>query len=439
MLADVPKGLSFLPVLLAVLLTLSFIISGSEVALFSLTARDLNMLKTKQHPTAKKILGLLEESKQVYTSLLISGTFINICIIVLSNFLMTQYIDFPRLLAGLGEWVPYVELLIKVFVIGFGLIFLAKILPKITATQNNIRFAYGAAFVVEAVHLVFRRLSTWMVRLADNMGRGMGANRSKMAALQKLDQAIDITADEEATVEEKNILKGIVKFGHITVKQIMKSRLEVSGVELNTPFSVMVKRIEELHYSRLPVYRTNLDEVVGVLNTKDVLPHIHDGDNYDWHELMRQPYFVPETKLIEDLLREFQSKKIHFAVVVDEFGGTSGIVTLEDILEEVIGDIRDEFDDEEAVFEKLDENNYVFEGKTKIAEVCRTMALPIDIFDKVKGESESLAGLVLELAGELPSVNDVINSGDFEFTVLEAFKNRLLKVKITIRNREEQK
>lgn len=427
------KGTTFLIILLLSLLLLSFIISGAEVALFSLGSKDVNMLKTKQHTSARRIVELLDESKEVYTSLLIAGTFINICIIVLSNYLINQLLQLEKSLQSLGAWAFITELVIKVIIIAFILIFICKVLPKVWATQNNLRFAYGSSYIVEGIHLLLRKISIRMVALADSIGRGLGANRSRNTSLQELDQAIDITTDEETTAEEKNILKGIVKFGNISVKQVMRSRLDVSGVEYNTSFPELLKKVEELHYSRLPVYKNNLDEVVGVINTKDVLPYINSPRDFDWHQLMRQPFFVPETKLIEDLLRNFQSKRIHFAVVVDEFGGTSGIVTMEDILEEIIGEIKDEFDEEEAGIKKLDDNNYIFEGKTMIHDVCKTMKLPPDTFDKVRGDSESLAGLVLELAGEFPVVNTVIHCGDFEFTVLESFKNRILQVKVSIK------
>lgn len=213
----------------------------------------------------------------------------------------------------------------------------------------------------------------------------------------------------------------------------MRTRLDVSGIEFNTSFSDLLKHIEELHYSRLPVYNSNLDDIAGVLNTKDLLPFISTIENFDWHSLLRPTTFVHEHKLIDDLLHEFQTKHIHFAVVVDEFGGTSGIVTLEDILEEITGDIKDEFDEEDMDHKKIDDYNFIFEGSTMINDVCRIMQLPSDTFDPVKGESDSLAGLVLEIAGEIPQQNQVISSGDFEFVVLEMFKNRLQKIKITIK------
>jgi gliding motility-associated protein GldE len=269
--------------------------------------------------------------------------------------------------------------------------------------------------------------------LADGIGKRAGAAKTETMSMQELDQAIDIKTDEEASPEEKNIMKGIVKFCNISVRQIMRSRLDVSGVDHDSSFSQLVKRVEELHYSRLPVYKASLDEVVGILNTKDIIPYLGENESYDWHPLIRQPYFVPETKLIEDLLKDFQQKRIHFAVVVDEFGGTSGIVTMEDILEEVIGDIKDEFDEEESSSPKLDDNNYVFEGKTMLHDMCKAMKLPGNTFDQVRGESESLAGLVLELAGEFPAVNTVIPCGDFDFTILQTDNNRIQQVKVTIK------
>ena len=428
LLAVNPQGTTFLGVTLLVLLLLTFAISGSEVALFSLNKKDLNMLKTKQHASAKRIVTLLEEPKEVYASLLIAGTFVNISIIVLSNFLLSELISFDKIGSLL-------EVLFKVIIIAFVLVFFGKILPKVWATQNNLRFAYDWSFVVEGLHLLLRRISKWIVKLADGIGKRVGADKSDVLSMQELDEAIDIKSDEEASPEEKNIMKGVVKFGNISVKQIMRSRLYVNGISYNSTFSDLIKRVEELHYSRLPVYKGSLDEVVGILNTKDLIPYLNEGENFDWHPLMRQPFFVPEPKLIEDLLKEFQQKRIHFAVVVDEFGGTSGIVTMEDILEEVIGDIKDEFDDEESDNYKLDDNNYIFEGKIMIHDMCRIMKLPMSTFNNVKGESESLAGLLLELAGELPTVDWVIPCGDFEFAIMQADNNRIQLVKVTIKQK----
>ncbi len=429
------QGTTFLIILLVALLLLVFTISGAEVALFSLTAKDVNMLKTKQHTAAKRIINLLEERKTVYTSMLIANTFFNICIIILSNFLITEFIPLEKLFNGLDGFAPVLEMIVKVLIIAFGLIFLGRIMPKVWATQNNIRFAYGASFVIESLHLLLRRISLRMVTIADSIGKRLGANRSQLKSLKELDEAIDVTSGSDASDEEKKILKGIVKFGNISVRQIMRSRLEINGIDYNDSFHQVTKWIEDLHYSRIPVYKTNLDEITGIINTKDLLPYLDQKDDFDWRVLMRQPYFVPESKLIEDLLKDFQSKHIHFAVVVDEFGGTSGIVTLEDVLEEIIGDIKDEFDEEESPNRKIDDSNYIFEGRTMIHDACRMMQIPADTFDKVRGDSESMAGLVLELAGEFPVENTVISCGDFEFTVMESDKNRIKQVKLTIKQK----
>ncbi len=423
------QGTTFLGIALIILLLLTFTISGAEVALFSLNKKDINMLKTKQHASAKRIVNLLEEPKEVYASLLITGTLLNICIVVLSNYLINQFISFDKV-GGL------VEVLSKVTAIAFVLVFVGKIFPKVWAAQNNLRFAYGSSFIIEALHLLLRRISRWTVKLADQIGKRTGADKTDAMSMQELDEAIDIKTDAEASQEEKNIMKGIVKFGNISVKQIMRSRLDVSGIEYKMSFGNVVKRVEELHYSRLPVFKESLDEVTGIINTKDLIAHLNEPENYDWHGLMRQPYFVPETKLIEDLLKEFQQKHVHFAIVVDEFGGSSGIVTMEDILEEIIGEIKDEFDEEESGNRKMDDHNYLFEGRTMIHDMCKTMKLPMDTFDKVRGESESLAGLVLELAGEFPAENSVTSVGDFDFTVLQADNNRIHQVKVTIKPKE---
>jgi gliding motility-associated protein GldE len=429
LLAIDPTGTTFLAIVLMALLLLAFTISGAEVALFSLNSKDVNMLKTKQHSAAKRIVTLLEEPKEVYASLLIANTFVTICIAILSNFLINQFLSFGGIHFAL-------EMMIKVLVIAFVLLFFCEVLPKIWATQNNLRFAYGSSVVVEGIHLLLRRMSKSVVSLADSIGRRMGANRSEALSIRELDEAIDIKTDEEASQAEKSIMKGIVKFGNISVKQIMRSRLDVSGIEYTTSFGELNRKIEELHYSRLPVYKVSLDEIAGIINTKDLIPFLNEADNFDWRPLMRQPYFVPESKLIEDLLKDFQARHIHFAIVVDEFGGTSGIVTMEDILEEVIGEIRDEFDEEENDNQKLDDNNYMFDGKTMINDVCKTMQLPMDTFDAIKGESESVGGLVLELAGEFPKVNAEIPSGDFIFTVIETDNNRVKLVKVTMKTDE---
>ena len=413
--------------ILLLLLAFSFMISGSEVAFFSLNYKDINLLKTKQSEPYKRIINLLEQPKILLASMLIANSFINIAIIVISNLLLETYVSFPSL--------PWLEFLIKVVLVTSLLLLFCEVMPKVMATQNNIRFAKQVGGVVETVNYIFKPLSIGLVKWSDGIEKKLSSKTSGAVTNEEMSHAIDITYPEES---EKNILKGILEFGSITVKQIMKTRLDVSGIEFNTSFPQLIQKIEELHYSRLPVFKEDLDEVVGMIHTKDLLPFLDSDDNFDWHKLMRSPFFVHEQKLIEDLLQEFQTKRIHFAVVVDEFGGTSGIVTLEDILEEVIGEIKDEFDEEEVTFKKLDDNNYIFEGKTMINDVCKAMELPVDTFDVVRGEADSLAGLVLEIAGEIPKQLQVVECGDFEFTVLELVKHRIEKVKVTIKPMPER-
>ncbi|MEP6749330.1 MAG: gliding motility-associated protein GldE [Bacteroidota bacterium] len=423
LLAGNPQGITLLVVLILFLLLVSFFVSGAEVAFFSLSYKDVNMLKTKHDAGWKRIVGLLEDPKILLASLLIASTLVNIAIIILSNFLIDEMLDLKA---------SFLIALIKIIIISFFLVLFGKVLPKVWATQNNLRFAYNASYIVEIIHYLFRRVSVWMVGMSDGIESFLGKKASSYS-LEELDSAIDITASTDATEKEKSILKGIVKFGNISVKQVMTTRLDVCGINQNISFPELIKKIAELHYSRLPVYKENLDEVTGIIHTKDVLPHLNETDSFNWLQLIRQPYFVHEQKLIEDLLKEFQEKRIHFAVVVDEFGGTSGIVSLEDILEEITGDIKDEFDDEESNDSKIDDYTYIFEGRTMINDVCKVMGLPVDTFERVRGDSDSVAGLILEIAGHFPVINDVVSSGDFDFTILELDRNRIKKVKISVK------
>jgi gliding motility-associated protein GldE len=422
------QAITTMVVSIIVLLSLSFCLSGAEVAFFSLTYKDINMLKTKNHPSAKRILHLLDNPKTLLASMLIANSLVNISIILLTNFLIEDT------LSNEISSIFWVAFLVKVVSVTFLLVLFGEVMPKVMASQHNLMFAYNPVIltIIEFFNYLFKKMSLWLVSYSDTIENKLGPKDAAAYSLEQIDHAIDLTVAEDATVEEKNILKGIVKFGNITVKQIMKTRLDVSGLELSLSFKQVKEKVEELHYSRLPVFTNTLDEIKGILHTKDLLPHLHEADTFNWHPLIRQPFFVHEQKLIDDLLRDFQQKRIHFAIVVDEFGGTSGIVTLEDIMEEIIGDIKDEFDEEESGNKKIDDFNFIFEGKTMIHDVCKAMNLPLDTFDMVKGESDSLAGLVLEIAGEFPKNNDIIKSGDFDFTVLEISKNRIQKVKVTV-------
>jgi putative hemolysin len=409
-----------------VLLLLSFFIAGGEVAFFSLTYRDINVLKTKQDSSLKRIATLLEDPKPLQASLVIANTLVNIAIIILANFLIDQILAFKQ-----GYWpIGFVGFVIKVIMISSLIILFGEVLPKVRASQNNLRFASEVSLLVEVVYYLFKRISIWLISIADRTEKIFGGKTSRAFTQLQLEEAINSTITEE---DERRMLTGIYKFAHITVKQVMRTRLDVSGVEHDVTFGELKRKVEELHYSRLPVYKGSLDDIVGIVNSKDLIPHLNEKDGFDWHSVIRAPYFVHEQKFIEDLLKEFQNRRTHFAVVVDEFGGTSGIVTLEDILEEIIGDIKDEFDEEESGNKKLDENTYIFEGSTMLHDACRLMNLPEDTFDQVKGESDSMAGLILEQAGEIPTVNDLVTIGDFEITILEVDRNRIKKVKVTIK------
>ena len=425
-LAITPAATGALIFLVIILFMLSFLLAGAEVAFFSLTLKDINVLRTKKQPAYRRIVSLLDQPKTLLASMLITNSFVNIGIILFSNFLIDHWIgqlDF-------GFWAIF---LIKVIAVTFLLLLFGEVLPKVWATHHKIWFAATASLLVEIFNSIFYRFSKRMVRFSDRVEKKFSSGNSAALDNSNLDYAIDLLPEHEATNEEKQILKGIRKFGDTMVKQVMRTRLDVSGIEFNSSFTDTVRKAEALHYSRLPVFRKNLDEVVGMLHTKDILPHLDEPGEYDWHVLMRQPYFIHEQKLIEDLLQEFRTRRIHFAVVVDEFGGTSGIVTLEDVMEEIIGDIKDEFDDEESANRKIDEFNYIFEGKTMINDACKAMNLVMDTFDRVRGDSDSMAGLVLEIAGEFPQVNEEVVSGDFIFIPLEINKNRIDKVKVVIR------
>ena len=420
-----PQATTILAIVVLFLLILSFVLSGSEVAFFSLTFKDINILKTKQDLSWKRIVSLLEEPKTLLASMLIANSIINIAIIILANFLIDEMVLLKQ-----DFWL--FEFLIKVILIGFVMLLFGEIMPKIWATQNNLQFAYYTSGVIELIHLLFRRVGGWAVQRSEGLERALGGSKSALSP-QQLERQIDQVTKNDASDEERNILKGLLDFGSITVKQVMRTRLEVCGVPYDINFSGLKRKVDELHYSRLPVYKTSLDDLAGMIHTRDLIAWLGQPDEFDWHTLLRPAYFVHEHKLIENLMSEFQSKRIHFAVVVDEFGGTSGIVTLEDILEEVIGDIRDEFDDEELGSRRLEDGGYLFEGRTMLNDVCKIMDLPADTFDKVKGESDSLAGLILELSGDIPKKGDIVPCGDFEFTILDADNSRIKKVKVTIK------
>ena len=428
-----PTATGVLVFFIVILFTLSFFVAGSEVAFFSMSQKDLNKLKTMTEPGMKRIVNLLEQPKTLLATMLIANSFVNIGIVLISNILLDNWIEPLHLTFWLNFFFKLV--FVTVFLVLFG-----EVLPKVWATNNKIWFASTSSIIIEVFDSLFLRISKKMVGLSNEIEKGFSTKNSLLLDSSQLDYAIDLLPENEATIEEKQILKGIRKFGDTTVRQIMRTRLDVNGINYNLYFREVLKKIEDLHYSRLPVYKNNLDEIVGIIHTKDFLAYVNNSssESFDWHKLIRPPYFVYEHKLIEDLLQEFRTRRNHLAVVVDEFGGTSGIVTLEDIIEEITGEIKDEFDEEEISNKKIDEFTYIFEGKTMMNDVCKTMKLPGDTFEAFRGDSNSLAGLVLEIAGEFPQENEEVDTEKFIFIPLEIHKNRLIKIKVIIKPESKQ-
>ncbi len=422
-------NLTVLIIIILVLLLLTAITAGAETAYFSLTAKDINYLKLKEDGSARQTLNLLEQPKRLLATILVANNFINIAIVIATNLLVNQLL--PDSIS------PVMLFLVQVVAVTFLLVLFGEVLPKVYATQNNLKMALFSAPVLSAMSRLFKPVSNILVSSTNYIETKLGNKTSNNISNEDFEHAIELTVGHTATREEVNIFKGILKFGSITARQIMRTRMDVSGVPHELSFPEVQKLAIEVGYSRMPVYKESLDKVAGIIYTKDFLPYTEDTD-FDWHTLIRPAYFVHEGKFIEDLLKEFQQKRIHFAVVVDEFGGTSGIVTLEDIMEEIIGDIKDEFDEDDLHFKKIDDHNFIFEGKTLINDVARMIGLPSDEFEDVRGESDSLAGLILEISGKFPAVNETVSYKHYDFTVLNIDKMRIQRVKLTINEEGEE-
>ena len=418
-----PTNATILIIAILALLLTSGVIAGAETAFFSLSAKDINFLKTKEKPGARIASQLLDHPKMLLATILVANNFINIAIVISTNVLVQSLL--PDSISKI------VSFLIQVVSVTFLLVLFGEVLPKVYATQNNLRMALLSAPFIRVLMTIFRPVSRMLVNSTGFIESKMGVKTNKNISNEDFEHAIELTVGHTATREEVNIFKGILKFGNISAKQVMRTRMDVSALDYDMTFAEVRDFCLEAGYSRLPVYKESLDKVAGVIHTKDFLPHI-DKDTYEWHSLIRAAYFVHESKLIEDLLKEFQQKRVHFAIVVDEFGGTSGIITLEDIMEEIIGDIKDEFDEEDLNYKKIDDNNFIFEGKTLINDVCRVLGVPSDTFETVRGESDSLAGLILEISGKFAAVNESVTYDQYEFTVLALDKMRIQRVKVTI-------
>ena len=409
-------------VLILVLLFLGAITAGAEVAFFTLNSKDVNYLKTKDQPSSRQVVQLLDHPELLLSTLRASKYVLAIAVIIAANYM--THIFLPK------EQHVFLSFLIILVGITFLLLLFGEILPKVYARQNNVRLALFAAPIVQVLFGIFKPLSFFLADSTHYRDQ-KEARRHTGIDNDELEEAIELSIGHAATKEEVDIFKGIMKFGNITVKQIMHPRLDVSAIRENWSFPKVREKILAGGYSRMPVYRNNIDQIVGMVYTKDFLPYT-EIDDFDWHSLIRPAFFVHEHKLIEDLLQEFQQRRLHFAIVVDEFGGTSGIVTLEDIMEEIIGDIRDEFDEDEHNYRKIDDDNFIFEGKMLINDMCRVIGVPFETFEEVRGDSDSIAGLILELAGKFPSVNEKISFRQFDFIVLSIEKLRIGRVKVEV-------
>ncbi|MEY3059304.1 MAG: gliding motility-associated protein GldE [Bacteroidota bacterium] len=414
-------------IFLSASLLMLFMNSGAEIAFFSLSYRDVKNLRSRQYPAAQRILSLVQEPRLLMSSLLMGNLVLRILVILLFNYLVTE-----ETIPGITGFLLFI---IRLFIAIIVLVLFGELLPKVWASNNYIRFAYYSSSFVWLNFLLFKRPGKWMAGVTQRIEKALGKD-DVHARIDQIDQAISMEADDVTSEEEKNILKGIAQFGNVTVRKAMRSRLDVQGIDESASFAELKKKVEEQQYSRFPVFNDSLDSITGMLHAKDLIPHLDEHDDFNWRTLVRPAFFIHEQMLVEDLLKEFQSKRIHFAIVVDEFGGTDGIITMEDILEEIVGEIRDEYDDEDPINIRIDDFNYIFEGRMMINQALKIMRLPAKEFDQMRGDSETVAGLVLEIAGEIPKMNQEFKINGFTFTVQEVSLNRIQKVKITIEDRQ---
>ena len=402
------------------LLLCSALISGSEVAFFSLNP---NKWQEKDITKGKEVIKkLLHRPNHLLATILITNNFVNVAIIILSTYITAGLFNFNGF--------PILEFIIQVVVVTFLLLLLGEVIPKVFANQNELAFASFMSTPINILSKVFNPLSSVLVATTSIIEKRF-QNKGYQISVDELSTALDLAGENDTNEEEKRILRSIVEFGNIDVKEIMKSRVDVVAIEEQTSFEEVKKLVVSSGYSRIPVYKENFDTILGILYIKDMLPHIKEGQ-FNWTSLVRTPFFVPESKMIDDLLKEFQDKKIHLAIVVDEYGGTSGIVTLEDIIEEIVGEINDEFDDDGIMFSKLDNSNYIFEGKTSLNDVLKTIDGEIDYFDEVKGDADTLAGLILELKGNIPEKGEVLVYKPYTFSIESVDQRRVKRVKLSI-------
>ncbi|MEZ5198569.1 MAG: gliding motility-associated protein GldE [Bacteroidales bacterium] len=414
-----------------VLLIFSALISGSEIAFFSLNPAHLKDINSVGSKSNKLIITLLDIPKRLLATILIANNFVNVAIIILSSYIMRMLFDFSEY--------PLLSFSIEVLVITFFILFFGEIMPKIFANQKPLAFATFMSRPINFLIMIFYPVSSLLVKSTKLIDKKLSKTTHDFS-MSDISDAIDITVDESTHEEETKILKGIVKFTDIEVREIMRSRMDLVAVESGTGFDKLIEIVVESGYSRIPVYTESLDNINGVLYVKDLLQHLDKKEGFEWLPLVRPAFFIPENKKINDLLQEFQEKKIHLAIVVDEYGGTSGIVSLEDIIEEIIGEITDEFDTpEDAIgYKKIDANNFIFEGKTSINDFCKIIEIDDDVFDEVKGDADSLAGVILELLGEIPEKDTKIIYQHFEFKILTVDQRRIKQIKVTLRGKVKE-
>ena len=409
-------------VLAGILLLFSGFASGSEIAFFSLSPADLSELEEEKTERDRQILALREDSERTLATILITNNLVNVTIIMLCNYFFSKVVDF-----GHSYWM---EFICQTVLLTFLLLLFGEIMPKVYPGHQPLRFCRTAVSGILFCRKVFYPFETILIQSGILAGKVV-QKKSPVLSVDDLEQALELT-DKEDIKDEQRMLEGIVRFGDETAKEIMTSRQDVVDIDFKSSFNDVLRCVVENNYSRIPVYQDNSDNIRGILYIKDLLPHLRKPANFRWQSLIRPPYFVPETKKIDDLLREFQENKVHIAIVVDEFGGTSGIVTLEDILEEIVGEINDEYDEEEKNYVRINSNTFVFEGKTLLSDFYKILNLDDELFSEVEGDADSLAGLLLEIKGDFPELHERIDYLNFTFEILEMEERRISKVKVIV-------
>ena len=407
--------------ILVLLLFCSAMVSGSEVAFFSLSSDEIEDCNDSNRSAELNIVRLLDKPKSLLATILILNNLINVAIVTLSTYATWQYYG----KSTEGTLIASLTAVITITILFFG-----EILPKQYAIHHSLIFARRTSGVLNFASTLLRPFAALLMSLSSVVEKRL-EKKGYVVSVAELNQALEITtSNETTTAEEKGILKGIVNFGTLSVKQVMRSRLDITAIEIESDFHELMDRINKCGFSRIPIYRETVDSIEGVLYVKDLLPYLEHEESFDWQRLLHKGFFVPESKKIDMLLKEFQEKRVHMAIVVDEYGGTSGLITLEDIIEEIVGEINDEFDDNDVHYNKLDDNTYIFEGRTSLNDFCKIIEEDGSLFENVKGESESLGGLILEIHSKLPRAGEKIYFDNYVFTVVAVDNKRIKRIRV---------